>query len=108
MAAWRGSLEQGSSGPSVAVVEVPLLFEAGIEHDFDATVAVVADEELRAGRAGGRGHEAVEGRSGRQLSQAEKAARADHVIRNDGSLEDLERAVSELLTQLEREAAVRP
>jgi dephospho-CoA kinase len=108
MAAWRASLEQGDSGPSVAVVEVPLLFEAGIERAFDATAAVVADEEGRAARVRDRDHEAVEGRAGRQLSQAEKAARADHVIRNDGSLEDLERTVGELLAQLERDAAVRP
>jgi dephospho-CoA kinase len=107
-AAWRASLEQESAGPSVAVVEVPLLFEAGVEGAFDATVAVVADEELRESRAGGRGHEAVEGRAGRQLSQEEKVIRADHVIRNDGSLEDLERAVGELLARLEGEAAVRP
>jgi dephospho-CoA kinase len=107
-AAWRRSLEQESGGPSVAVVEVPLLFEAGIEGAFDATVAVVTDEELRADRAGSRGHEVVEGRAGRQLSQEEKAARADHVIRNDGSLEDLERAAGELLGRLEEEAAVQP
>ena len=40
-----------------------------------------------------RGHEGVEGRAGRQLSQDEKAQRADHVIRNDGTLSDLEAAV---------------
>jgi dephospho-CoA kinase len=108
MAAWRASLDQESAGPSVAVVEVPLLFEAGVEGAFDATAAVVTDEELRASRARSRGHEAVEARAGRQLSQQEKAARADHVIRNDGSLEDLERAVGELLGRLEREAAVPP
>ena len=60
MAAWRA----GSSAVTrdVAVVEVPLLFEAGIEGAFDATVAVVADEALRAERAAARGHEGVEGR----------------------------------------------
>ena len=39
-----------------AVVEVPLLFEAGMEAVFDHTIAVVADEALRAERAGARGH----------------------------------------------------
>ena len=84
---------QGSSAeppPDVAVVEVPLLFEAGIEGAFDATVAVLADEALREERAAARGHEGLEGRSGRQLSQEEKAGRADHVIRNDGTISDLE------------------
>jgi dephospho-CoA kinase len=96
MAAWRA--EQGQD--AVAVVEVPLLFEAGIEGAFDATVAVVADEGLRAERAAQRGHEGVEGRTGRQLSQEEKAQRADHVIRNDGTIEDLESAVREVLAEL--------
>ena len=95
MAAWRAQVEG-----DIGVVEVPLLFEAGIEGAFDATVAVVADEAVRAGRAADRGHEGIEGRTGRQLAQEEKAQRADHVIRNDGTIEDLEAAVREVLAEL--------
>src|SRR5436190_20259511 len=51
---------------SLAVVEVPLLFETGMENGFDATIAVVADDRTRAERAGARGTELLEGRSGRQ------------------------------------------
>ena len=47
-AAWLGSLP---SGTEVAVVEVPLLFEAGSDGAFDTTVAVVTAEELRRRRA---------------------------------------------------------
>ncbi len=97
MVAWRAGLE---GQHDVAVVEVPLLFEAGIEGAFDATVAVLADEALREERAGARGHEGVEGRTGRQLSQDEKAERADHVIRNDGTISDLEAAVAAVLAEL--------
>jgi dephospho-CoA kinase len=107
IAAWRASLEREEDPARVAVVEVPLLFEAGIEKAFDATIAVVTEERLRATRAEGRGHEALEGRAGRQLSQDEKAARADYVIRNDGSLGDLEQGVAGLLERLEREAPAR-
>jgi dephospho-CoA kinase len=107
IAAWRAALERDGTA-KVAVVEVPLLFEAGIETAFDATAAVLTEESVRSSRAASRGHEGVEGRAGRQLSQEEKAARADHVIHNDSSLDDLERAVAELLGQLEREATVRP
>jgi dephospho-CoA kinase len=103
-AAWRADLEGADPPPRVAVVEVPLLFEAGVEGRFDTTVAVVADEKLRAERAAARDHQAVDERTARQLSQAEKASRADHVIRNDGSIEDLERAVRELLDRLAGEA----
>jgi dephospho-CoA kinase len=94
---WRRSL--GPETP-VAVVEVPLLFETGMEEAFDATVCVVAGEATRAARAGDRGTELLEGRSGRQLSQDEKAARATRVISNDGSLAELERQVAELMPAL--------
>jgi dephospho-CoA kinase len=94
---WRQSLPAGTS---VAVVEVPLLFETGMENAFDATVCVVADDSIRAARAGDRGTELLEGRSGRQLSQDEKAARATHVISNDGSLAELEERVARLMPEL--------
>lgn len=87
-----------------AVVEVPLLFESdsGLREAFDATVAVVAAEDVRRGRAEARGHALVGEREARQLTQDEKASRADHVIVNDGTVEDLERALSALLDKLRR------
>jgi dephospho-CoA kinase len=84
----------------VAVVEVPLLFEVGRDHVFDATVAVVAAEEVRRERALARGHALVDEREARQLTQEEKAERADHVVANDGSVEDLERSLSALIEKL--------
>jgi dephospho-CoA kinase len=84
----------------VAVVEVPLLFEVGGDRPFDATVAVVAADELRRERAAARGHALVDEREARQLTQPEKAERADHVVENDGSVEDLEQALSALLAKL--------
>ena len=51
-------------GPASAlVVETPLLFEAGLEGNYDATIAIVADEAVRAARAGARGHEALDERT---------------------------------------------
>ena len=95
--AWRRSLPDDAR---FAVVEVPLLFETRMEKVFDTTIAVISEEEARRARAEQRGHALVEERSARQLTQEEKAARADHVIRNDGSLEDLERELSALLAKL--------
>jgi dephospho-CoA kinase len=97
--AWRRQLDPGIE---LAVVEVPLLFEAGMGDAFDVTVAVVADDELRRRRSEARGGTLFDERSGRQLTQDEKAAQADHVIRNDGSLEDLERELSDLAAKLAR------
>ena len=84
----------------VAVVEVPLLFEVGGERPFDTTVAVVTADQVRRERAAARGHALVDEREARQLTQLEKAARAGHVVANDGSVEDLERELSALLAKL--------
>jgi dephospho-CoA kinase len=98
---WRQEVEALDPPPPAAVVEVPLLFEAGMEAAFDATIAVVADEEVRAERAGARGHAAVSERAGRQLTQAEKAERADFEVRNDGSLGELKETLSRVLATLD-------
>jgi dephospho-CoA kinase len=100
MARWRAGLEEAEDPPRAAVVEVPLLFESGMEPVFDATIAVVADEQLREERAAARGHASVAERAGRQLSQEEKARRADFTVRNDGSLEALIAALSQVLARL--------
>lgn len=98
--AWRDGLAAARPAPRAAVVETPLLFEAGMEDRFDATIAVIAGEELRRSRAAARGHAAVDERAGRQLSQQEKAQRADFIVRNDGTLEELKLALSRVLETL--------
>jgi len=97
IAAWRDSLPAGTQ---LAVVEVPLLFETGMEPFFEAVVSVVAPDEERQRRIAARGVGALADRSGRQLSQAEKARRATYVVENDGSLAELEARLAELLPSL--------
>ncbi len=99
---WKQEVEALDPAPPAAVVEVPLLFESGMEAAFDATIAVVADESVREERAGARGHTAVSERTGRQLSQTEKAERADFEVRNDGTLDELRETLSLVLAKLER------
>jgi len=84
----------------IAVIEVPLLFEGKMASAFDKTVAVVTADEVRRERAAARGHALVDEREARQLTQEEKAERADHIVVNDGSVEDLERALSALIEKL--------
>jgi dephospho-CoA kinase len=100
MAVWREEVARRSPVPRAAVVEVPLLFESGMQGGFDATVAVVADEDVRAERAGARGHQALAERSARQLTQDEKAQRATYVVVNDGTMEELESKLSAVLGML--------
>lgn len=102
MVEWRAMVEAADPPPRAIVVEVPLLFESGMEAAFDATVAVIVDESLRAERAAARGHQALDERAARQLPQPEKAARATFVVANDGNVRDLETKLSELLAKLPR------
>lgn len=102
IAAWREEIVAREPPPAAAVVETPLLFEAGMEGLYDATVAVIADEEVRARRAAARGHVGVDTRAARQLPQEEKARRATYTVRNSGTREELEGELSDLLASLRR------
>jgi len=101
VAEWKQEVDELDPAPRAAVVEVPLLFESGMDAAFDATIAVIADEDVRAERAGARGHASVEERAGRQLSQEEKAQKADYAVRNDGTLEELRETLSRVLARLD-------
>ena len=82
------------------MIETPLLFEAGLEGMYDATIAIVADETVRNERAAARGHASLDERNRRQLSQDEKARRATYSVENSGTLEQLEQELSGVLAKL--------
>jgi dephospho-CoA kinase len=102
VAGWLEQARAADPAPRAAVVEVPLLFEAGLEALYDATIAVISEETVRAQRAAARAHALVDERAARQLSQKEKASRATFVVRNDGTEEDLECELSAVLDKLGR------
>ena len=56
---------------------------------------------MRRERASARGHALADERSARQLSQEEKARRATYVVRNDGTVQELEQELSAVLDKLE-------
>lgn len=86
------------------IAEIPLLFESPMLRDisYDATIAVVANEEQCKHRYQqlGRSPEEYERRMKRQLSPDEKAAKADYVIVNDGSIADIETQVASIYTTI--------
>jgi dephospho-CoA kinase len=94
--AWREELARLPDPPALAVNEVPLLYEAGAEGRFDAVVVITAPAELRAERAGER----LDEREERLLSDDAKAARADFAYVNDGSLEELDAFVGQVVRAL--------
>jgi dephospho-CoA kinase len=101
---FRAAADKAQPAPPAAVVETPLLFEAGMDGAYDASIAVIADEDVRAARAAARGHHSVDERAARQLTQQEKADRATYVVVNSGTVEDLERELSTVLGRLRDDA----
>ena len=86
------------SGETTAVVEVPLLFEAGWDDMFDEVWVVTAPEETAIGRvAEARGIDAdsVRSRMRAQMSNEDRLSRADVAIDNSHTLDDLAARVTE-------------
>ena len=90
-------------GAPLVISEVPLLFEVGIEELFDDVVVVDAPEQVREERLVlERGISREEARRilAAQGDPELKLARADHVIRNGGTLQELEVSALRVLAEL--------
>lgn len=96
--AWQEAIADGSVD---WLVEIPLLFEKGWEGKFDKTVCLSTTRPHQLERLKERGWTEAElvAREAAQLSLAEKERRSTHVLRNDGSLADLDAAVARLVAQ---------
>jgi dephospho-CoA kinase len=94
--AWREELSRLPDPPALAVNEVPLLYEAGAEGRFDAVVVITAPRELRSERAGDR----LDEREERLIPDEEKVRRADFAYINDGTLEELDAFVADVVRRL--------
>lgn len=96
----RQALQQ--AGFQKAFYDVPLLFEKNLE-GFDSVVVVTSSPTVIHGRLKSRNawsDEEISKRIASQIPLTEKEKRADHVIRNDGGLGELEDAVDRLLARL--------
>ena len=89
---WRDE----QSAPLV-VVEVPLLYETGGDARFDAVVVITAPEDIRAARTDVAN---AAGRQERLLPDDEKVRRADFAYVNDGSIEELDAFVRDVVQRL--------
>jgi dephospho-CoA kinase len=89
--------------PALAVVAIPLLFETGRAGDFDTVIATTCAPEVQRARLSARGlsEREIDQRLAAQLSAAEKARRADHVIETSGSVEETDLQLGTLLKKLD-------
>jgi dephospho-CoA kinase len=96
--AWVAEQRARRPAAPLLVCEVPLLVEAGLQDRFDAVVVVTAPDEMRRRRVQERGQDFDERRA-RQAPEAEKVAAADMVFVNDGSLDDLDAWVDQVMAR---------
>ena len=92
---WYAAWYERQDAPLVAA-EIPLLYETGGETRFDAVVVITAPEEVRRARAS----VPLEGRSERLISDEEKVRRADYAYVNDGTPEELDEWVAQVVRSL--------
>ncbi|MDX8431019.1 MAG: dephospho-CoA kinase [Candidatus Algichlamydia australiensis] len=88
-------MKEAEKQHKLCVAEVPLLFEVNWEKYFDATICVTATSSLCLNRFG-KGEEEYKKRTARQLSQADKARRADHVLENNQNMQTLKTHIEDL------------
>lgn len=90
-------------GAEMVVWEIPLLFETGIEEEVDVVVVVDAPAEVRRRRiveTRGIGDEEAVAIMGAQMAAEEKRRRADMVVDNGGTREELVVRAAEVLRSL--------
>jgi dephospho-CoA kinase len=95
------ALELTGSAPFV-VVDIPLLFETGHAHEFDRVIVTTcgAETQIRRLRERGLSEAAARQRLAAQLPDGAKVAGADFVVRTDGSYEDTDRQVRQIVENL--------
>lgn len=86
----------------IAINEVPLLFEVGLDSHYDLIISVISDKEKRIQRTTQRGLSRADtvSRMSAQVEDDERIAKSDIVIENDGDLLELEQRVKEVWRQI--------
>ena len=93
------------AGTPFAVADIPLLFETGRDRDFDVVIVAACAEAMQIARVvkrDGATPEQAEARVRAQLPIDEKVRRADLVVRTDGTFEETDRQIADVLDALRR------
>ena len=102
------AIEAAAPAGAVVVHDIPLLVETGQADSFDLVLVVDVEPDLQLRRLTelrGMTAEEAKQRIASQASRADRLAAADVVVDNSGSLDDLERRVGEIWTELAARAA---
>lgn len=108
VAADRARFAAEHADADILLFDIPLLYETGAERWLDAVLVVTAAPEVQRARVlarPGMDAETLAAIMARQLPDAEKRARADHVVRTDEGLEAARAAVQSLLAEIRERRA---
>lgn len=103
LAADKAMILAEQDGVAMFILDAPLLFEAKLEEYLDLTVVVIADQQVRIKRALERGNlteEDILRRIQLQMPDKDKLARADLVVTNNGTLEQLQAELEALYSNI--------
>jgi dephospho-CoA kinase len=103
----RDAREQGVSG---VIVDAPLLFEAGVDHECDAVVFVDTPREIRLARVKstrGWDDSELDRRENAQLALEQKRKRSDYIVSNSGLPDELHGRVSRVLASIQKDLRLR-
>jgi dephospho-CoA kinase len=97
---WAAKLPPGTP---LAMADIPLLFETGHQHEFDKVIVCACDPEEQLRRVMSRDgltEADARARLAAQWPIGEKVARADYVIRTDGSYRETDEQVRDVFRRL--------
>ncbi len=104
---WLASL---SDGKTIAIADIPLLFETDRDRDFDAVIVIActADRQLARLRERGLSTDEAHRRIAAQMPLEEKTRRADYVIDTSGTFADTDTQINQVWTTLTARASAQP
>jgi dephospho-CoA kinase len=104
---WLASL---SDGKTIAIADIPLLFETDRDRDFDAVIVIActADRQLVRLRERGLSMDEAHHRIAAQMPLEEKTRRADYVIDTSGAFADTDTQINQVWTTLTARASAQP
>lgn len=100
---WREWAKARRAEGRDAAVIIPLLYEVGETEGWDAVICIAASDDIARARLRARGmnDRQIDGRMQAQMPLAEKCRRADYVILNNGTVEELKQNVENTLKEIQ-------
>jgi len=98
----RQRLEKELKGRKLVAIEIPLLFESGMENLCDKVLVVFAKKEkiLERKEKQGMNKKEVEKRMQNQMKMKDKKKKADVVVENNSDLKELEQKINKLIEEI--------